>query len=112
MNEEILFIYWEDSMHAEVRAILLCAGRGTRMNDDSTHKVCFPVDGVPVVRRLIGDLKKAGVSRFTVVVGFMADAVKNCLKDEENVTFAYQETQCGTADAVRCGLNALEKEGY
>lgn len=99
-------------MHAEVRAILLCAGRGTRMNDDSTHKVCFPVDGVPVVRRLIGDLKKAGVSRFTVVVGFMADAVKNCLKDEENVTFAYQETQCGTADAVRCGLNALEKEGY
>ncbi len=99
-------------MSREVRAILLCAGRGTRMNDDSTHKVCFPVCGVPVIRRLITDLKAAGISRFTVVVGHMAEQVKKTLADEEGITFALQQAQTGTADAVACGLESLKAEGY
>lgn len=99
-------------MQNEVRAILLCAGRGSRMNDDSTHKVCFSAGGVPVIRRLIGDLRTAGVTRFTVVIGHRADDVKACLADEKGISFALQKEQNGTADAVRCGLEALVADGY
>ena len=36
-----------------VCAIILCAGKGTRMNDESTNKVCFEVAGVPVIKRVV-----------------------------------------------------------
>ena len=34
-------------------AIILCAGKGTRMGDDSKNKVCFDCAGVPVIRRIL-----------------------------------------------------------
>ncbi len=99
-------------MQAEIRAILLCAGRGTRMNDDRTHKVCHEVQGVPVIVRLIRNLRLCGINRFTVVIGHQKDAVINCLKNEKGISFAEQKEQLGTADAVRCGLEQLKAEGY
>ena len=99
-------------MANELRAILLCAGKGTRMNDDRTHKVCYDVAGVPVVCRLVHSLRQVGVQNFTVVVGHRAEDVINTLKNESGITFVRQETQSGTADAVLCALKSLTNEGY
>lgn len=38
-------------------SIILCAGKGTRMNDDSKNKVAFSVAGVPVIKRLVSEMK-------------------------------------------------------
>ena len=42
-------------------AVILCAGKGTRMNDDSKNKVCFECAGVPVIKRIIANMRQGGV---------------------------------------------------
>ncbi len=93
-------------------AVLLCAGKGSRMNDDSTNKVCFPVNGIPAVRRSIDNMRKAGIDRFVVVVGHKADKVMECLSCYSNVAYAYQAEQNGTGNAALMGLNILSSLGY
>ena len=93
-------------------AIILAAGKGTRMNDDSTNKVCFEVAGIPVIKRIVSNFRKAGVDRFVVVVGFHAEKVMECLADEENIVYAFQRIQNGTGGAALCGLNAAKALGF
>ena len=93
-------------------AILLCAGKGTRMNDDSKNKVCFECAGVPVIKRIIDNMRLGGVSRFVVVVGHQSRSVMDCLDGEPGVVYAYQKEQKGTGHAALCGLRALGTIGY
>ena len=93
-------------------AILLCAGKGTRMNDGSRNKVCFDCAGVPVIRRIIDNMRAGGVGRFVVVVGYRAESVMACLDGIPGVVYAYQREQKGTGHAALCGLNVLRDIGY
>lgn len=93
-------------------AIILCAGKGTRMNDDSKNKVCFDCAGVPVIKRIIENMKKGGVSRFVIVIGHQAYSVMDCLDGVDGVIYAYQKEQKGTGHAALCGLKALQTLGY
>ena len=85
-------------------AILLAAGRGSRMGARHTHKVCYEIVGVPAIRRLTAALREAGIRRFIVVVGHQAEQVMRCLAGEEGITYAFQPEARGTADAARIGL--------
>lgn len=96
----------------DTAAIILCAGKGSRMNDNSKSKVCFDCAGVPVIRRIIDNMKAAGVSRFVVVIGHQAYSVMDCLDGVEGVVYAYQKEQKGTGHAALCGLKALSSMGY
>lgn len=93
-------------------AIILCAGKGTRMGDNSINKVCFNCAGVPTIKRIVSNMRKAGVKRFVLVVGHLSDSVKAVFEGETDIAFAYQEEQRGTGDATLCGLKALESVGY
>ncbi len=93
-------------------AVLLCAGKGTRMNDDSTNKVCFPCAGIPVIKRIINNLRAGGVDTFVIVVGHHAQAVMEALGDEQGVIYAFQKEQKGTGHAALCGLSALKNAGF
>ena len=53
-------------------AIILCAGRGTRMGTTRIPKVCLPVAGKPAVNRTIQAYRECGVRTNVIVVG--ADA--------------------------------------
>ena len=96
----------------DTAAIILCAGKGSRMNDNSKSKVCFDCAGVPVIRRIIHNMKAAGVSRFVVVIGHQAYSVMDCLDGVDGVIYAYQKEQKGTGHAALCGLKALSSMGY
>lgn len=90
--------------------VILCGGKGSRMNSDTTHKVCFEINGVPAINRLIGNIKSAGINRFIVVVGSMAGQVVECVGSEyDGITFAYQKTPLGTGDAAKKGLDIIKK---
>lgn len=93
-------------------AIVLCAGRGTRMNEDSTNKVCLPCGGIPVILRLVNNLKAAGIDKFVIVVGHHAQKVMECLSEVNGVVYAYQPVQNGTGGAALCGLKALESMDF
>ncbi len=91
--------------------ILLCAGKGSRMGDTKTHKVCHKIGGVPAVVRSIERMRAAGITRFIAVVGHQADQVMATLANEPGVTFAYQPEQLGTGNAALYGLKAMADQG-
>lgn len=93
-------------------AIILCAGKGTRMGDDSKNKVCFNCAGIPTIKRIIDNMRKAGVKRFVLVVGHLAKSVMDIFKGDNDIIYAYQEEQNGTGHAATCGLKALKDSGY
>ena len=80
-------------------AIVLAAGKGTRMKTD-LPKVLAPVCGRPMIRYVIDALREAGVERIVVVVGYRADLVREELAGEAGVTFVEQTEQLGTGHAV------------
>lgn len=96
---------------SEPLAIVLAAGKGTRMKSD-LPKVLFPVCGRPMVRYVLEALRGAGVSRVLVVVGYKADLVRRELSDEPGVEFVVQSEQLGTGHAVMmCRKSLAEHDG-
>lgn len=93
-------------------AIILCAGKGTRMKDDTQNKVCFDCAGKPVILRVIENMKLGGVTRFVIVVGHKAESVMATLGGVDGIIYAYQKEQKGTGHAALCGMNALKTIGY
>lgn len=68
-----------------MRAAILAAGQGTRL-EPITHtipKCLVPVGGVPLLDRMIGRLVEAGVEEIVVVVGHLADRVREHLAASE-----------------------------
>jgi galactokinase/NDP-sugar pyrophosphorylase family protein len=92
--------------------IILAGGKGTRMQSSDLHKVCFPIDGKPVINRALDVYKSCGVPSHIVVVGAMAGQVIETIGSQhEGVIFAYQAQQLGTAHAARQGAMVLETLG-
>lgn len=82
------------------------------MKDDSKNKVCFDCAGTPTIKRIISNMKTAGITRFVIVIGHQAYSVMDCLDGEDGVVYAYQKEQKGTGHAALCGLKALKSSGY
>ena len=95
-----------------IASIVLAAGRGTRMKDNSHNKVCFGCAGVPVIRRVVQNMKDAGIEKIVVVVGHMAEDVMDALDGISGVVFVYQKVQNGTGSATLLGLRALKDMGF
>ena len=89
-----------------INAIILAAGKGERMKTN-IPKCAFPILKKPMINYIIDTLKKTKVDNRVIVVGYKKEVFLDMLKDE---TFAIQEEQLGTADAVKCALDKL-KEG-
>ena len=92
-------------------AIVLAAGKGTRMRSE-LPKVLIPVGGRPMVRFALDALRAAGVGRLVVVVGYRAELVRSELADVPGVEFADQAEQLGTGHAVMmCRRQLAEHPG-
>ncbi len=80
-------------------AIVLAAGKGTRMQSDLPKVLC-PVLGRPMVHFVLDALKTAGIERVLVVVGYRAGDVKRELAARGGLVFVEQTQQLGTGHAV------------
>jgi bifunctional UDP-N-acetylglucosamine pyrophosphorylase/glucosamine-1-phosphate N-acetyltransferase/UDP-N-acetylglucosamine pyrophosphorylase len=80
-------------------AVVLAAGKGTRMKSDLPKVLC-EANGRPLVGYVIDALRDAGVDGIVAVVGYQADLVKQRLANVANIDFALQEQQLGTGHAV------------
>lgn len=97
----------------EIACVLLCAGKGTRMQSDAMHKVCFPLAGRPAINRIIDTFKGVGISRLVVVVGDKAGQVISTIAAEHpDVTYVYQGEQRGTGHAAQVAADSLERLGF
>ena len=67
-----------------MRMIILAAGQGTRMNSE-LPKVLFPVCQKPMARHVVETLRRAGVTRIILVVGFREELVREEFDDEPDI---------------------------
>lgn len=89
-------------------ALVLAAGKGSRMGLQTTPKVCLPVDGTPAIVRALQTYRECGIRQNLVVVGTMAGQVVDMVgRAFPNTAFAYQPRTDGTAGAVRAALWAV-----
>lgn len=89
-------------------ALILAAGRGTRMKSELI-KVLHPILGQPMVMWPIHAAQKAGLKP-CLVVGHQEEKVRSTLRDED-LLFARQVVPRGTGDAVLSAFDVLPQEG-
>lgn len=80
-------------------AVVLAAGKGTRMNSDLPKVLCL-ANGRPLVAYVIDALRTAGVAGIVIVVGYKSELVESELSDIDELQFVLQSEQLGTGHAV------------
>ncbi|MGH7813298.1 MAG: bifunctional UDP-N-acetylglucosamine diphosphorylase/glucosamine-1-phosphate N-acetyltransferase GlmU [Candidatus Binataceae bacterium] len=98
----------EDSRSRALAAIVLAAGKGTRMRS-ARAKVLHEIGGVPMIVRAMRAIAPLKPRPLAVVAGHRAREVEASARPHAGafVKFAVQEPQRGTGDAVRCALGAI-----
>ena len=85
---------------SETHVVVLAAGQGTRMKS-SLPKVLHPVVGRPMIERVLETANALDPSTITLIVGHKAEAIRGRLVKQQNLWFALQEPQLGTAHALQ-----------
>jgi len=80
-------------------AIILAAGRSTRMRTD-LPKVMHEVCGRPMLAYVLDACREAGIDSFYLVVGYGKEAILSAFSGEAGIQFIEQREQKGTAHAV------------
>ena len=81
------------------KAVLLAAGRGTRMRDltNELPKPMIAVRGKPILQHIIEGLRAAGVTQFLLIVGYRAEIVRETFRDgalfDVSINYATQAVQ-------------------
>ena len=88
-------------------AIILAAGKGSRLKMTDTNKTMLLVGGKPMLEYPILTMEKLGITQPIVVVGFARDSIETYFKDR--VRYAIQEQPTGTATAVQTAFPLLRR---
>lgn len=90
-----------------VAAVVLSAGKGSRLGCVDIPKVMLDVGGMPLVSYTVDTLKKVGLTedRICLVIGFQAQKVRDYFGD--SVSYADQTELKGTAHAAFTGIQTL-----
>jgi dTDP-glucose pyrophosphorylase len=88
------------------KAVLLAAGRGTRMRDLTADipKPMIKVRGKPILLHIVEGLQTAGIKDFLIIVGYHGDTVREYFGDGAcfglRIKYATQVVQDGTGRVV------------
>ncbi len=91
-------------MTTPIAAIILAAGKGTRMKSD-LHKVLHPIAGRPMLMHLMDNVDALAPATKVVIVGDRAEQLEAALAGSAEL--AVQEPQLGTGHAVQQAEAAL-----
>lgn len=89
-----------------LKAVVLAAGKGTRLQTDGCElpKVMRLADGKPLLQYVLSALDFISVEDFVIVVGYKKESV---MESFSAYPFALQEQQLGTGHAVMAAFEAL-----
>lgn len=86
------------SSNQPIKAIILAAGKGTRMKS-SLLKVAHTVAGKPIVNYVLDAVEGAGSEQTFLVIGHQSEHLK-AMTNRQNVHHVLQDQQLGTGHAV------------
>jgi len=86
-------------------AVILCAGKGSRMNSNCP-KVLNKISGKPMLAYIMDAHRDAGIKK-TIIVCSRENIllIQSAMVKYENIDFVIQEEQKGTADALKTAIN-------
>ncbi|MBV9671824.1 MAG: NTP transferase domain-containing protein [Verrucomicrobia bacterium] len=88
------------------KAVILAAGRGTRMGKitDSIPKPMVAVRGKPILQYIVEGLRTAGINQILIIVGYRKEVIRSHFKDGSEhgvkINYAEQMIQDGTGKVV------------
>ena len=97
------------------KAMLLAAGRGTRMGEltEELPKPMLPLNGRPMIEHIVRRLQEAGLREILIVVGYRRELIEDHFRAGfPGVYFAVQEVVEGTASAVRLGRDFVGHDPF
>jgi bifunctional UDP-N-acetylglucosamine pyrophosphorylase/glucosamine-1-phosphate N-acetyltransferase len=100
-----------------MQTVVLAAGEGTRMRPLTARrpKPMLPVAGRPMLEHVLDAAVSAGASRLVLVVGYHDAAVREHFGEAYRgvpIAYAVQESQDGTAHAVKAARPHLEEAPF
>ncbi|NBV54530.1 MAG: hypothetical protein EBR79_02325 [Proteobacteria bacterium] len=96
-----------ERLHNQLAVVVLAAGKGTRMKSE-LPKVLHPLQGMPMLGRLLRGLGVLKPARVVVVTGYGAEQVEAYARSVlPGVEFSRQTEQRGTGHAVMMAEQAL-----
>ena len=84
-----------------MKAIILAAGKGTRMGSltEETPKPMLRVEGKPILEHILGGLRQAGIVDICLITGWKAEVIEQHLGDGSalgvNLQYRQQTLQDG-----------------
>ncbi len=90
----------------KIIAVILAAGKGKRMQAKTVNKTAMRLAGKPMIEYTVELLKKAGLKKIIIVVGFAKDSIINYL-GKKNYLWAIQRQQLGTAHALKMAFRQI-----
>ncbi|MGI8956793.1 MAG: sugar phosphate nucleotidyltransferase [Chthoniobacterales bacterium] len=100
------------------KAVLLAAGRGTRMRNltNELPKPMIAVRGKPILQHIIEGLRGAGVTQFFILVGWRAEVVRETFRDGASfgvtIEYATQVVQDGTGRVVELARDFVGSDPF
>ena len=100
------------------KAVLLAAGRGTRMRDltEALPKPMLEVRGKPVLQHIVEGLRDNGLTSLLIVVGWRGEVVKEFFGDGSNLSvkidYETQTVQDGTGRVVALAQNFVGADPF
>ena len=92
-------------MQNDVIAIVMAAGKGTRMKSKNS-KLVQKIYGKEIIKRAVENAQKAGIQDIVAIVGYQKEEIQEVLGN--TVKYAMQEEQLGTGHAVMQTAKYLE----
>jgi dTDP-glucose pyrophosphorylase len=100
------------------KAVLLAAGRGTRMREltEALPKPMLDVRGKPVLQHIIEGLRDAGLTDFLIVIGWRAEVVREFFGEGAKlgvrISYTTQTVQDGTGKVVELARPFVGEEPF
>ena len=90
-----------------MKAVILAAGKGTRMFPltNSRPKVMLPIVNKPLLEHILEAVKEAGITQFLIITRYCNKTIENYFGDGKNwdisIEYIHQPSFGGTADAIK-----------
>ena len=98
----------------ENEMLIMAGGKGKRLRPftDNTPKPLLPVNGKPIIERIIIAAKKQGIKKFIISINYLGNQIKSYLKngDKFNVDIRYIN-EYNIEDFVEVFLNDCKSNG-
>ena len=89
-----------------IQALVLAAGKGTRLNAKDKPKVMYVLCNKPIIDYVVKNLNKVGFKKQILVIGFHGNLLKDYLKNR--ASYVWQKRRLGTGHAVLAAKNVLK----